>query len=259
MQRTPNKLHKSPDVRWRVINAGLYQAAKNVNMPLHRHTYWELVYYRAGVVDCLIEDKRRPGHVGLYWLTPPGVNHGENAVTAYACYWIALDYAATGNEPVFLDDDGHQAMGRVCQQIVVEWGGKSASRERMLGLLSEQMGCLLERAASEKILPPAEQTVLRAERWIEEQCSLPLTIRDVAREVGVSPSALRNYFNGVRHLSPRDHLQRVRLDRAVRFLRTSSLKLETVAELCGYDSASHLTRCVKKLTGRTPGQIRLAS
>jgi len=250
------KLYRSPKPCWRILSAGLHQAAKNVHVPLHRHTHWELVYYQSGAVDCLIEDKTHPGHVGLYWLTPPGVNHGEKALTAYACYWIALDSAATGDWPVFLDDDSHQAMGRVCQQIVVEWGGKSEGRERMLGLLSEQMGCVLDRAASERVLSPAERTVLRAERWIEEQCGQPLAIHHVAREVGVSPSALRNYFNVVRGRSPRNHVQQVRFNKAVRFLRTSNLKLDTVAELCGYDSASHLTRCVKKFTGQTPGQIR---
>ncbi len=32
--------------------------------------------------------------------------------------------------------------------------------------------------------------------------------------------------------------------------------LETVAERCGYHSASHLTRQVKKFTGLTPGRLR---
>jgi AraC-like DNA-binding protein len=256
MQRSPQKLHKSPEQALRILSAGLHQAAKNVHMPLHRHTHWELVYYRSGTVDCLIEDKIRPGHVGLYWLTPPGVNHGEKAVTDYACYWIALDYAATGGYPIFLDDDSHQAMGRVCQQIVLEWGGKSAGRERMLELLAEQMGCLLNRAGSEKVLSRPAQTVARAERLIEEKCGQPLTIREVAQAIHASVSTLRGYFRTVRGCSPRDHLQQVRLGKAISFLRTSTLKLEAIAELCGYDSASHLTRCVKKFTGQTPGQIR---
>jgi AraC-like DNA-binding protein len=256
MQRTPGKLHKSPRLRWRIVNAGLYQAAKGVHMPLHRHTYWELVYYRMGAVDCLIEDQSRAGHIGLYWLTPPGVNHGERALTAYSCYWIALEDAATGDAPFFLDDDRHHAMEHICGQIVAEWGGRALGRNRMLRLLSEQMSCLLDRAASERILSLAEQTVLRAERWMEEQFGRPLTIRHVAREVGVSPSALRNYFHAVRGRPPRAHLQQVRLDKAIGFLRTSNLKLESVAELCGYNSASHLTRCVKTFARQTPGQIR---
>ncbi len=227
-------------------------------MPLHQHTHWELVYYQAGTVDCLIESDTRPGHAGLYWLTPPAINHGEMAVTAYACYWIALQGAApdAGERPLFLDDNLNRAMGNLCQQILAEFRSNSAARERMLELLAEQMGLLLERAKAECVLGPAEQAVLRAERCLEERCSQPVTLCEVAREVGVSPSALRSYFHRVRGFSPKAHLGKMRCDRAIRFLRTSSLKLEAIAELCGYDSASHLSRCIKALTNRTPGQIR---
>jgi AraC-like DNA-binding protein len=238
------------------MNAGLYRAAKNADMPLHQHKYWELVYYCSGAVDCLVEDTKRPGQAGLYWLTPPGINHGENAVTAYACYWIALDYPASGDWPLFLQDDERQHVERVCQQIVFEFDGKSAGRERMLELLGEQVRMLIDRASSEKILAPAEQSILRAERWMEEHCAQPLAIREVARESGVSISGLRKYFHTLRGCSPRDHLRRVRFDKAMKLLRTSSHKLEMVAELCGYDSASHLSRSVKEFSGRTPGQIR---
>jgi AraC family transcriptional regulator len=256
MHRVPKQLHQSPKTRWRILGAGFHRAAKNVHMPLHRHTHWEFVYYRSGAVDCLVGKAARPGHAGLYWLTPPGVDHGERALTAYECVWIALDYDARGDRPVFFQDDGHQSMSHVCRQIAVEWGGKSAGRERMLELLAAQMTCLVDRAASERVLPPGEQAVLRAERWMEEHCGRPLAIRDVAREAGVSASGLRSHFHAVRGCSPRDHLRRVRVDQAVRFLRTSSHKLETIAELCGYDSASHLSRCVKAITGRAPGRLR---
>ena len=126
----------------------------------------------------------------------------------------------------------------------------------MLQLLSEQLACLLSRTAREQVLSRPAQAVARAERLIEEKCDRPLTIDDVAKGVSVSISALRGYFQAVRGCSPRAHLQQVRLEKAIRFLRTSTLKLETIAELCGYDSASHLTRSVKKFTGRTPGQVR---
>jgi transcriptional regulator GlxA family with amidase domain len=126
----------------------------------------------------------------------------------------------------------------------------------MLDLLAGQLDCLLSRVSSEKVLSRPAQAVARAERMIEESGGKPLAIRDVAAAVHASPSALRDYFRALRGCSPREHLQQVRVANAVRFLRTSTLKLEAVAELCGYDSASHLTRSVKKSTGLTPGQIR---
>jgi AraC-like DNA-binding protein len=258
MQRTPKKLHKSPDENLHILSAGAYQAAKGVDFPPHRHTQWELVYYRSGTVDCLTEGKRHPGYGGLVWLTPPGVTHAERAVTAYSNHFIALDIQNARGWPAFLDDDADRSLGRVCQQIVIECNRNTRERERMLELLAGQLACLLGRISSEKLLSHPAQTVAQAERVIEEKCGQPLTIGEVAETLHASVSSLRNYFHAVRGCSPRDYLQQVRLSKAMSLLRTSTLKLEAIAERCGYDSASHLTRCVKKFIGKTPGQIRNA-
>jgi AraC-like DNA-binding protein len=257
MQRTPQKLHKSPKPSVRILYAGAYQAEKGVHFPPHRHSHWELVYYRSGAVECQMREESRPGYPGLVWLTPPGITHAERAVAAYANYYIALDLKNASDWPAFLDDEANRSLERLCQQIVLEWNRAAQERPRMLELMAEQLGCLLNRASSAMVLPRPAQTVARAERFIEEKCGQPLAIYDVAQAVHTSASTLRGYFKLVRGCSPREHLQQVRLGRAMRFLRTSSLKLEAIAELCGYESASHLTRCVKKSTGQTPGQIRV--
>jgi AraC-like DNA-binding protein len=256
MQRTLQKLHKSPGHPLRILSAGSYQAAKGIDFRPHSHSHWELAYYRSGTVECLMNDQRHPGYAGLVWLTPPEVTHAERAVTAYANHFIAFDLKSETGWPAFLDDDADRSLGRVCQQIVIECGRKTKGQATMLELLGAQLVCLINRVQSEKILPPAAQAVAKAERFIEERCGEPLTIRDVAQAIHVSSSTLRSYFQAVRGFSPRDHLAQVRVARAINFLRTSTLKLEAIAALCGYDSASHLTRGVKKFTRRTPGQVR---
>jgi len=257
MQRTPENLHQSPDWKLRILSGGTHEAGKGVHFPPHYHSHWELVYYRSGSVGCVMEGRMRRGYPGLVWLTPPGITHAERALTAYANYFIALDLKNTNEWPPFLDDDADRSLGRVCQQIVIESNRATEEKPRMLELLGEQLGRLLNRVSRETVLSRPAQTVAKAERLIEERCGQPLAIREVAQAVHTSASTLRGYFQAVRGCSPREHLQRIRLGRAIGFLRTSTLKLEAVAELCGYDSASHLTRCVKKSTGQTPGQIRV--
>ena len=252
MHGSPKKLHRSPRGQSRIILAGSYQAAKGVHFPPHRHTYWELVYYRAGRVLCLMDGKAQEANAGVAWLTPPGVVHAERALTYYSNHFIGMEGIAPRRWPAFLIDDLHQSLGRVCGQIVVEKARRDGSA--MLGLLTAQLALLLDRAAAEKITSPAERAVLRAERWLDENSSVLL--RDVAAGVGVSPSALRHYFATVRRYSPRDYLRRVRIEKAAALLRSSNLKLEMVAELCGFDSASHLTRQIKREFDQTPGQLR---
>jgi AraC-like DNA-binding protein len=259
MQTSPKRLHQSPKANVRILSAGAYRAEKDVDFPPHQHSHWELVYYRAGTVGCMMQGSSRPGYPGLVWLTPPRVAHAERAVTSYANYYIALELKNGERWRPFLDDDADRSLGRVCQQIVIECSRVPAQGARMLELLGEQIGCLLDRVSAETIHSRPVQIVMKAERFIEERSGTPLTIHEVAKTVHASTSTLRNYFQTVRGCSPREHLREVRLSKAVGFLRTSTLKLDAVAELCGYDSASHLTRCVKKSTGRTPGQLRVKS
>jgi transcriptional regulator GlxA family with amidase domain len=55
------------------------------------------------------------------------------------------------------------------------------------------------------------------------------------------------------------HLQAVRARRAISLLHNSTLTLEAIASMCGYDSASHLSRMVKRSTGKSPGTLRRQS
>jgi transcriptional regulator GlxA family with amidase domain len=51
-------------------------------------------------------------------------------------------------------------------------------------------------------------------------------------------------------------LQEIRVRHALNLLRTSDITIEAVALQCGYDSASHLSRHIKRATGKTPGSLR---
>ena len=44
--------------------------------------------------------------------------------------------------------------------------------------------------------------------------------------------------------------------RAVSLLHSSTLTLEAIASMCAYDSASHLSRMVKRAAGKSPGALR---
>jgi transcriptional regulator GlxA family with amidase domain len=67
---------------------------------------------------------------------------------------------------------------------------------------------------------------------------------------------LRAYFARLRGCSPLAYVQKVRLQHAWMFLTTSDITLDRIAELSGYDSASHLSRHVKRACGKSPGSLR---
>jgi transcriptional regulator GlxA family with amidase domain len=126
----------------------------------------------------------------------------------------------------------------------------------MLSLLLGQIDILLRRAYVQRRLSPRERLVRDAERWLEERFAERVVLKDLASEVGVSPSYLSAQFMRLRGRTPMAYLQELRVQHALMLVRNSNLGLETIASLCGYDSASHLSRHVKRATGKSPGSFR---
>jgi AraC-like DNA-binding protein len=127
----------------------------------------------------------------------------------------------------------------------------------MRALLVEQLDVLLQRAQEQRGLTPNERLIRAAEQIIDERFATTLQIKQVAQELGVSPSHLRAQFLYWRGQSPMAYLQAVRARHAIGLLHTSTHTLETIAGMCGYDSASHLSRMVKRVAGKSPGAVRL--
>ena len=256
MHKLPDGLHKTPEARLRLVNAGPHEAPPGKDYPPHRHVSWELVYYRSGSIDSVVGQEVIPGQPAVLLAIPPGVVHAERARTAYSNFWIQVE--APQQEPwqrVCYDDE-HATMGHVCAALVREWRGREQDREKMLALLLEELDILMRRAPEQVQLSEGERLVREAERLLEERSSGPVRIKDIAAEVCVSPSFLRAQFIRFRGRSPMDHLQGVRVQHALGLIRCSNAPLEAIAGACGYDSASHLSRHVKRATGKSPGSLR---
>jgi transcriptional regulator GlxA family with amidase domain len=51
-------------------------------------------------------------------------------------------------------------------------------------------------------------------------------------------------------------LQTFRIQRALALISQTDLSLENIAQMSGYDSASHMSRYIKRSTGKSPGAFR---
>lgn len=239
-----------------LLGAGAFQAPRGKNFPLHQHYVWEIVYYRAGFIECPIGDAVFQSRPGLVLLTPPGIPHAEVALTDYANYWLNLKISGSLDWPRFCFDDREHNLERLFGAIVQEWNGHAPGRDEMLELLLKQLGLALGRAFSAGQISEAEKTVDAAARLIEQQYTAPLTITKIAEQLGITTAYLRLLFARYRGNNPLAYLHALRLQHALQLISGSSLTLEAVARLSGYDSASHLSRHVKRQTGKNPGEFR---
>lgn len=242
---------------------GTYQVRDTVPFPAHHHSGHEVIVWHSGQVELGWlqhgETHHLLTHPGMVTVMPGGVTHWDTPRKGYSHHFVLFDrnLQIPGFEhPRHFLDDSSASMERLLLALNAEFNHRHADREEMLDLLLRQFEVCLLRLDSKKTLSLTDQMVHQAQRLIEERCAENPSIQSIARELGTSVSHLRAQFALVGQGSPKRHLQKVRVRRAIQHLKTSSLSLEALAALLGYASAGHLSREVKQLTGFTPGQIR---
>lgn len=249
-------LHETSTPAPWLLSAGTYDAAEGENKPLHQHTCWELVYVRTGHIGCPLGGEFYEGEPGALLVTPPATPHTELAWTAWSCFYVGIEASADLPWPRLCLDDIDSTYAHLCAALVREWTKRSDDREEMLSLLVKQLAVHLRRSYECPLLPHGERIVREVERLFQERLATSLIMADVAREVGVSPTMLREYFGRTRGQAPLARLCAMRVERAITLVHTSDLTIEAIAPLCGFDSASHLSRHVKRMTGKSPGTFR---
>ncbi len=115
-------------------------------------------------------------------------------------------------------------------------------------LLSEQYGRLAQIAIGDGRL----RRVSGAIAWIKEHFAEPLRIRELAKSVNMSPSALHHHFKAVAAMSPVQYQKQLRLQEARRLLLSDDASAEAVAYEVGYASASQFNREYVRLFGQPP-------
>lgn len=98
--------------------------------------------------------------------------------------------------------------------------------------------------------------VQKALKFISVKYSYGITIDEVAEYTGVSRSTLFREFREEMGVSPKEYLDRFRIERAARLLDTTDLKVSAVAASVGYENGLYFSKAFKKYTGKSPTQYR---
>ena len=109
---------------------------------------------------------------------------------------------------------------------------------------------------SSDILTIPHRGVARSLRYIWEHSHEPICVKDLVSVAAMSRRGLHMAY--LKHLgrTPGQELQRVRIDRAKQLLIGSNHKIETVAGMCGYQSANSFCIAFKRVAGMSAKVFR---
>ncbi|WP_374471346.1 AraC family transcriptional regulator N-terminal domain-containing protein [Phenylobacterium sp.] len=96
--------------------------------------------------------------------------------------------------------------------------------------------------------------VNRAIAWIRGNFDRPFRIEAVAREAGMSPSALHQHFKAVTAMSPLQYQKQIRLQEARRLMLSEARDAQAAGFQVGYESPSQFSREYARLFGAPPAR-----
>ena len=129
--------------------------------------------------------------------------------------------------------------------------GRKSSR---VHFVVEPEGVVTRRSTD--ILAIEDPDVATAVRFIRQYACKRIGVDDVADQVGVSRSTLKNRFKAAIGRSIHAEIQRVQLERAKQLVADTDLPLKQVAVQAGFQYVQYLTRLFRTRVGQTPAKFR---
>lgn len=109
---------------------------------------------------------------------------------------------------------------------------------------------------SSDVYAVSDATVAAALSFIREHACEGVTVNDVVEHLSVSRSWLeRSFRKQVRH-SPQAEIRGVQIKRCKELLRTTTLPLDKIAYLAGFEHPEYMSVVFKRITNETPGNYR---
>jgi AraC-like DNA-binding protein len=97
-----------------------------------------------------------------------------------------------------------------------------------------------------------------AKAYIQSRYAKPITLKEISREVYLSPNYFSMLFAKATGMTVFDYVQKVRLDEARRLLAETNLPVRDIARQTGYSTAAHFTRSFGQRVGCSPRKYRNA-
>ncbi|MDB5078216.1 MAG: two-component hybrid sensor and regulator [Chloroflexi bacterium] len=125
-------------------------------------------------------------------------------------------------------------------------------------LHSEEATNLLQQVAGDTKLLTQSNSMLvkRTIAYLQQNYSSPLTLKEIAHEMGISKNYLGEIFHQETGISPWEYLNRFRVKQARFLLKTTDLSITSIANEVGLEDPAYFSRVFRAIIGQSPKAYR---
>ena len=223
--------------------------------PMHRHGYWEIMYYLSGE-GYLVTDQGaisfRPGSIIV---VPPGIRHGSVSDHGFVNISIGgtFDRLFLFTEPQ-KQQDNDDCDGQKLAKLILD--NQHTDSRYVAALCSAYAHFLLQNARYECRLQQQIAAVVRKTHLQFHDSGFHITSE--LRKSGYSEDYIRSEFKKSTGMTPVDFLTKIRIDNGAKLFEiySQSISVGEVGEACGFVDMAYFSKCFKKQLGVSPTEYR---
>ena len=215
---------------------------------LHRHGESRLILFLSGeLVETSFGNTGRFVRGDLLF-RPAFYAHADRA-GGFGSRYIHLPVSSAGVRAYAKNRNWIPARGRVAIDVLPlkSFLSSPLSGDRLLESLSDDA----------YTAPPANTPLVRASHRLAAEHDV--RIADLSESLEICPYAFTRTFAREFGMTPRSYRRQARLQRAMSLLAADGCSLSQIAAASGHFDQSHLTRNLKRETGFTPLEFRIAA
>jgi AraC family L-rhamnose operon transcriptional activator RhaR len=253
---------------------------------LHTHSFFEICYAYSGRGTFGIFDESHTVGAGDLFIAKPGELHEIVSSRSHPlgiCFWAYTLVPVAGQQMSEADHSidalmhafsatrrcvcpGRTRTDAILQLLAQEIADQLPGYTRAISGLAGKLLLDTARAATDGALQSEqleslphneiEAMVQIASRYLRDNLSRRVSVRDVAAQVHLSERHISRLFNRVMGVSILDYLTRARLETASQLLLDREMSVKQVARAVGYPDAHYFSTLFGRKTGLTPGEFR---
>lgn len=229
-------------------------------LPTHRHE--GLAEYILPETGAMISRQKGTEHIvqaGEISYTPPSTEHeriaqGESKPVRFITVRF---HASSGQLPTecahLSDPDGR--LYELAQWMMEHHPATSETEEALL----QALGAAFIAEHHYELAKPSASISQRATQYMRRHLDEALRVDAVAAHVNLSKHHFIKIFKAETGTTPMAALRRMRVNTARSLIEDGMFTLDAIARSVGFNDGSHLGKICKKISGKTPGQLRKAS